>query len=76
MKTGKTTRLVNRYVEELFKNGVTHVYEGRNTPNETALTKECFRVFENRMQLEHEDTFYKKEFVCISGINCYKVTLI
>jgi hypothetical protein len=73
-RSGSTTRLVNRYIEELFNNGITYVYEGRNTPNEHQMTIKCFQLFEKRMLSEHSDTKWEQEYCSIDGIWCYKVT--
>lgn len=74
-QTGKTTRLVDRYIQELFKNGFTHVYQGRNTDKEVELTEKCFAVFKNRMKLEHNEISFEWKYSKIDGIWCYKVKL-
>lgn len=76
MKTGKTTRLVNRYINELFTDGVTFVYEGRNTVEEKSLKENAFKIFEKRMLSEHSDAQYNAEDTEVDRIKCYKVTLI
>lgn len=76
MKTGITTRLVDRYIQDLFSKGITYVYQSRNTENAHKHTEECFSKFKNRMILEHEKISWKQEYVFVDGIWCYKVELV
>lgn len=75
MKTGNTTRLVDRYIQELFNKRKTFIYEARNTESEYKKTEHCFSVFKNRMILEHESISWKQEYIFVDGIWCYKVEL-
>lgn len=75
MKKGTTTRLVDRYIQELFNNGITYVYEGRNTEKAGELTQYCMQIFVKRMNYEHSEVLYKYEYVFESGFYSYKITL-
>lgn len=75
MSTGNTTRLVDRYIQELFTKGITHIYEARNTEKAVELTEKCFLVFKNRMILEHKEIPFSWQYLLIDGIWCYKVRL-
>lgn len=75
MRNGNTTRLVDRYIQELFTKGITYVYEGRNTKKANELTNYCMQIFVKRMQSEHSEILYKWDYVSEYGFNSYKVTL-
>lgn len=75
MKKGNTTRLVDRYIQELFTKGFTYVYEGRNAEKANELTNYCMQIFVKRMQSEHSEILYKWEYVFESGFYSYKITL-
>ena len=75
MKNGKTTRLVDRYIQELFTRGFTYIYEGRNTEKAGELTQYCMQIFVKRMQSEHSEIQYKFDYVFESGFYSYKITL-
>ena len=71
-----TTKLVDRYIQELFTNGITYVYEGRNTKKANELTNYCMQVFVKRMRSEHSEIVYKWDYVSECGFNSYKVKLL
>lgn len=75
MKKGNTTRLVDRYIQELFTKVITYVYEGRNTKKANELTNYCMQIFVKRMQSEHSEILYKWDYVSECGFNSYKITL-
>lgn len=70
MKKGKTTRIVDRCVQEFFNNGVTYIYEGRLDKNKT---DEVFDLFLNRMQNEHKGSKYIYEYGTFDRIPCWRV---
>jgi len=76
MQKGNTTRLVDRYIQELFTKGITHIYEGRNTEKATELTEKCFEIFKKRMLSEHEEVNYCWKYSLIDRIWCYKAELL
>ena len=73
-KLGKTTRIVDRCIQEFFENGETYVYErtdsGENCEN---LTEHVSSVFFKRMDSEHRGTKYKHKLTNKDGILCYHV---
>jgi len=73
MKKGKTTRLIDRCVQEFFKNGICFIYEDRFDVNTELKTHNMFTIFENRMKSEHSKIKYTYEFTQIDRIKCYKV---
>jgi len=75
MKTGNTTRIVDRCVQEFFLRGTTYVYEGRNSPDRDILTDKCYKLFEKRMQSEHPEVQYDVEHLYVDRILCYVVTI-
>lgn len=70
--SGTTTRIVDRCIQELFKNGITYVYEGRLNTNAQV---EIMFKFKRRMQNEHNHVNFTKELVNQDGIICYKVQI-
>lgn len=72
-KTGKTTRIVDRCIQYLFKNGVCYVYEGRGTKDQEEMTRHVFNVFRKRMENEHPHAQYHYKYGTFDGIICYKV---
>lgn len=73
-RSGKTTRAVDRFVQELFEKGETFIYEGRGEISERQQTRYAFERFQERMHNEHRSFEYKHKFLKIDGIDCYKVT--
>lgn len=71
-KSGKTTRVIDRCIQELFSKGSTYVYENRTSGHQN---KELWNKFINRLELEHPKTGYKSTFGNYEGIVCYKVEL-
>ena len=59
-RLGKTTRIVDRCIQEFFEKGETYVYErtdsGENCEN---LTEHVSSVFLKRIDYEHRGTKYK-----------------
>lgn len=75
--TGKTTRIIDRCVQEFFKNGITYLFDERDTRNERIATMVAFKTFVSRMELEHNlqaNTDYKFKYGEFDGVNCYKIT--
>lgn len=73
-RSGKTTRAVDRFVQEFFEKGETFIYEGRGEVSEINQTREAFYRFRKRMDFEHKHEKYSCKYVKIDGIQCYKVT--
>lgn len=73
-RSGNTTRLVDRWVQEFFEKGITYIYEGRGEKNEREITGSAFLKFKNRMKHEHPIEEYNFEYGEFSGIKCFKVT--
>ena len=73
-KSGKTTRLVDRWIQEFFEKGITYIYEGRQNENQKLLNQEAINRFKRRMDSEHNDIDFKYEHGVFSGISCFKVT--
>ncbi len=72
-RSGKTTRIVDRCIQEFFTAGVTYVYEGRGTETEKQQTEEVYSIFLNRLESEHRHAKYTKKYGIFDGISCYKV---
>lgn len=71
MKDGTTTRKVDRWVQEFFINGVTYVFEGRDS--DRSKHHHAMGVFQRRMELEHPSSKYTYEYKNWEGTWCYKV---
>lgn len=72
MKKGKTTRILDRSIQELFNNGVTYVYESRT---DAIINKQLHQKFISRLELEHPKAKYVSHFNTYDGIPCYKVEI-
>lgn len=75
-KTGKTTRLVDRCIQELFTNRVCFIYDGRGTDSEKSCTAAAMEVFTKRMHSEHGNIDWSTEFGTFDGIKCHKIVLL
>jgi hypothetical protein len=73
-RSGSTTRLINRCIEEFFEKGITYIYEGRGESTEKIQTKEAFYLFKKRMNSEHGNQKYEYEYGDFDRIKCFKVT--
>jgi hypothetical protein len=73
-RSGKTTRLVDRWVQEFFEKGITYIYEGRDNENQMVLNKEALERFKRRMASEHSNVNFDITTGNFSGITCFKVT--
>lgn len=71
-RTGKTTRIVDRCIQELFTNGLTYVYD-EDRGVET--THRVMDIFKRRLILEHPNTKYVERRGRFDDIFCYKVEL-
>jgi len=69
-RTGKSTRIVDRCVQEFFEKGITYVYEERDNQN---MTDEVFDLFRQRMENEHFGVKYNSIVGTFDRIYCYKV---
>ncbi len=74
-KTGNTTRIIDRCVQELFKKGFTYVYDGRGTSNQDEQTEITFRLFVDRLEREHPKAKYVSRYGEYDRIWCYKVEI-
>lgn len=72
-KSGKTTRLIDRFVQELFTNGVTNVYEERN---KSKFDEELLEKFMNRIKLEHPNVKLRRTLKKDFGFYYCQVKLI
>lgn len=73
-RSGNTTRLVDRLVQEFFTKGVCYIYEGRGEKNQGAMTQEALRRFKYRMFSEHTEVDFYINPVTEDGIECIKIT--
>lgn len=75
---GKTTRIVDRCIQELFTNGVTYVYNNRNSNIDSL--NEILGIFEKRLKAEHnfsiENGNIEKHFDKSYGYLKYKFKII
>ena len=74
-QTGRTTRIVDRCIQELFTNGVCYIYDGRGTDTEKSDTQKAIEVFTSRMYHEHGHIHFSTEFGEFDHIKCYKIVL-
>lgn len=75
-RNGTTTRNVDRWVQELFKNGVVYIYE-RDKFGHTDWQKssDALGIFLHRMKSEHTFAFSKlsEGSGMFGGVACFKV---
>lgn len=72
-RTGKTTRKVDRAIQDLFTNEYAYLYDGRssNIKNHT----EVLEVFKRRMLSEHNHINFNYRFANHDGVHCWKIEL-
>ena len=75
-RTGKTTRIIDRCIQELFTKGVTYVYDGRGTSTQKEQTKIAFEIFVKRLKVEHPKVQTFRTYGEFDGIRCYKVIVL
>lgn len=73
-RSGKTTRLVDRLVQEYFDKGTVYIYEGRGEESERNQTREALHRFRKRMESEHPMEKFEHVYGEYDQIMCYKVT--
>ena len=66
-KIGKTTRIIDRIIQEFFNKGKAYIYEDRNNPDDTYLLR---TKVVKRLELEHPNTKYTLNETTIDGIYC------
>lgn len=76
MKNGTTTRIVDRCVQEFFKNKMTYIYDGRGTDAQKRKTDDAHTIFIERIQREHPNTQHYSLYGEFDGITCWQVKLI
>ena len=69
---GSSTRIVDRCIQEYFKNGVTYVYRGRGKKY-MALHEKVFEIFNTRMGAEHTEECYEVSFKEVDAIWCFVI---
>lgn len=72
-RSGNTSRLIDRCVQEFFKNGFTFIYEGRGTDKMWAMTVEAYHRFCSRMRMEHPREVFAVVQDFFDGIHCFKI---
>jgi hypothetical protein len=75
-RSGQTTRLVDRWVQEFFDKGITYIYEGRGTRSQHEQTIHALKIFQKRMQSEHRSVGFEAKYGEYDRIMCYKVVKI
>lgn len=75
-QTGKTTRIVDRCIQELFTNGICYIYDGRGIETEKSDTQKAMEVFTSRMHHEHPHINFSTEFGEFDSIKCHKIVLL
>lgn len=70
-RTGKTTRLIDRFVQEFFNKGFVYVYEERS--NDRNIHTELLHRLLDRLSLEHPNLKYIYKYGCYDGIWCFKL---
>jgi len=69
---GESTRIVDRCIQEYFKNGITYVYRGRGKKH-MKLHEKVFEIFDKRMEVEHPEECYNVKFKEIDVIWCFVI---
>ena len=72
-KTGVTTRMIDRCIQELFINGFTYVYDGRGTSEMKDKTEKAYRTLITMLENEHPTARYVSAHGFYDGIECYKI---
>lgn len=72
-RTGKTTRIIDRIIQELFKNKKAFIYESRT---DLSINENLKKRVLQRLHVEHEYVQYSVYSVLDSGINCFVIELI
>lgn len=73
-RSGKTTRKVDRLIQEYFENGSCFIYERTNDKFEEEETNLLVLKFEMRLIAEHPKEEFTKEFFNQDGISGIKVS--
>lgn len=73
-RIGTSTRIVDRCVQELFTNGKTFLYDGRDSSWENTVA--IFHRFGTRMRNEHNHIRIDAEEMVMDGIKCFKIWII
>lgn len=71
-RTGKTTRIVDRCIQELFKKGKTYLYDESRGK---VATHDIFDLLMQRLGREHETTKVEFKFETVNGIYCAIIKL-
>lgn len=69
--TGKTTRILDRLVQEFFTKGFCYVYEQRDSTKDEK--SQLLYKFVHRMNAEHNGTKFAYNYGNYDNIYCYKV---
>ena len=76
VKSGETTRLIDRCIQELFTNGVTYLYEKRTGIPQMIQNRDAMDRFEKRMKSEHKNVKFSHKYGIFDNIKCFKIQLI
>lgn len=76
-RTGTTTRIIDRCIQELFKNGYTYIYERTSITDieNKKATDDAHSKMIDRLDREHPYIKYTYKSKTVQGIYCYKVEL-
>ena len=76
VKSGETTRLIDRCIQELFTNGVTYLYEKRTGIPQMIQNRDAMDRFKKRMKSEHKNVKFLYKYGIFDNIKCFKIQLI
>lgn len=76
VKSGETTRLIDRCIQELFTNGVTYLYEKRTGIPQMIQNRDAIDRFKKRMKSEHKNVKFSYKYGIFDNIKCFKIQLI
>ena len=76
VKSGETTRLIDRSIQELFTNGVTYLYEKRTGVPQMIQNRDAMDRFKKRMKSEHKNIKFSYKYGIFDNIKCFKIQLI
>lgn len=71
-RTGRSTQIVDRCVQEFFTTGKTYLYDHTREQSETT---RLFSIFQERLKTEHPHAQYTYHEDIIDGIYCYKIEI-
>ena len=76
VKSGETTRLINRTIEELFSNVFTKKKKKKTGVPQMIQNRDAMDRFKKRMKSEHKNIKFSHKYGIFENIKCFKIQLI